>query len=269
MNEPEKKQVVLKTENLVKNFGNLTAVNKLSLEIFGGEIFGFLGPNGAGKSTSINMICGLLKPSGGQIYFHGKILKSGDKETKQKVGVCPQNIILWQKLTCFEQMVFAAQLYGVDKNTAKNRSEQLLNDMGLSEKRNSLASQLSGGMQRRLNIIMALIHNPEIVIFDEPEAGLDPQSRVLVRDYIKSLSKKKTVILTTHNMDEAERVCDRIAIIDKEFCCSKTLLNNSKIKLVQAMYLNLKLLNMQLFLAKTYKKYFNPLSPKRVLLTIW
>lgn len=206
--------VVLQTKDLVKQFGDFTAVDKLNLQIHEGEIFGFLGPNGAGKSTSINMICGLLKPTSGQIFLHGIPVTAGSRGSLLNVGVCPQNIILYQKLTCLEQLVFMGEMYGIPRKTAKERSLKLLQEMGLTDKKSKLSSTLSGGMQRRLNIIMALVHDPGIVVLDEPEAGLDPQSRVMVRDYIKSLARIKTVILTTHNMDEAERVCDRIAIID-------------------------------------------------------
>lgn len=207
-------KVVLRTENLRKNFDNLVAVNDLSLEVQEGEIFGFLGPNGAGKSTSINMMCGLLKPSSGSLYLKGQKVVGGDKTLRTKVGVCPQHLVLWTKLTCKEQLIHIAEMYGIKSNIAKQRADKLLLEMGLEPKKNKQAGTLSGGMQRRMNIILALMHDPEIIVLDEPEAGLDPQSRILVRDYIKSLAKNKTVILTTHNMDEAERVCNHVAIID-------------------------------------------------------
>jgi len=208
-------KIVLKTENLRKDFGGLIAVNDLSLEVQEGEIFGFLGPNGAGKSTSINMMCGLLKPTSGTLFLKGQKVNGGDKSIRTKVGVCPQHLVLWSKLTCSEQLIHIAEMYGVKSGIAKERANKLLKDMGLQEKKNKLAGTLSGGMQRRMNIILALMHDPEIIVLDEPEAGLDPQSKILVRDYIKSLAKNKTVILTTHNMDEAERVCNHVAIIDK------------------------------------------------------
>jgi ABC-2 type transport system ATP-binding protein len=206
-------EIVLQTAHLTKRFGGLTAVKDLNLEIRAGEIFGFLGPNGAGKTTSINMICGLLAPSSGEVILHGKPLR-GDGGASRRVGVCPQDIILWERLTCFEQLEFVGEMYGVPGREARRRADVLLGDMNLEEKRNAQARTLSGGLQRRLNLIMALVHNPEIVILDEPEAGLDPQSRVRVREYIQTLARRKTVILTTHNMDEADRVADRIAIID-------------------------------------------------------
>jgi ABC-2 type transport system ATP-binding protein len=205
---------VLQTSNLTKRFGALTAVDDLSLEVHEGEIFGFLGPNGAGKTTSINMMCGLLKPDAGQVLLHGKPVHGGDPEARALVGVCPQETILWDKLTCLEQLEFIGEAYGVSRKVARQRGAEWLEKLGLAAKAGELGNQLSGGMKRRLNIVLALVHDPQIIVLDEPEAGLDPQSRVLVRETIRSLARKKTVILTTHNMDEAERVADRVAIID-------------------------------------------------------
>jgi ABC-2 type transport system ATP-binding protein len=206
--------IVLKTEGLTKRYGALVAVNNLSLDVQAGEVFGFLGPNGAGKTTSINMLCGLLKPDAGQVLLHGQRVAGGDAAVRARVGVCPQNIILWERLTCLEQLQFIGEMYGLKGSLARQRGLRLLEEMDLADKRNQLARTLSGGMQRRLNLIMALVHDPDIVVLDEPEAGLDPQSRVKVREYIQSLARKKTIILTTHNMDEADRVADRVAIID-------------------------------------------------------
>jgi len=208
---PEK--IALQTRHLTKKYGTLIAVSDLNLEVFEGEVFGFLGPNGAGKTTSINMLCGLLKPNSGEVIIHGTAMDH-NTNMQQRVGVCPQSIILWNSLTCLEQLTFIGEMYDLPRKVAQSRGEQLLETMQLTEKRDQLAKTLSGGMQRRLNLIMALVHDPEILVLDEPETGLDPQSRVLVRDFIKSLARKKTVILTTHNMDEADRVVDRVAIID-------------------------------------------------------
>jgi ABC-2 type transport system ATP-binding protein len=205
---------VLQTQLLTKRYGSLTAVDDLSLDISQGEVFGLLGPNGAGKTTSISMMCGLLKPDSGQVIIHGKPITNGDASIRTRVGFCPQNIVLWGQLTCLEQMVFIGEMYGMKRKSVTQRSEQLLKDLDLMEKRDKRARTLSGGMQRRLNLAMALVHDPEILVLDEPEAGLDPQSRVLVREYVKSLARRKTIILTTHNMDEAERMADRVAIID-------------------------------------------------------
>ena len=205
---------VLQARELTKRYGSLTAVQNLSLEVYEGEVFGLLGPNGAGKTTSINMLCGLLKPDAGQVFIHGKIITDGDGSVRSRVGVCPQNIVLWGTLTCLEQMQLLGEMYGLKGKVARQRSEKLFRDLDLEEKKDSLARTLSGGLQRRLNLAMALVHDPELLVLDEPEAGLDPQSRVLVREYVKSLAHRKTIILTTHNMDEAERMADRVAILD-------------------------------------------------------
>lgn len=206
---------IMNINNLNKSYNGTKVVDSLSFDVRRGEIFGFLGPNGAGKTTTISMICGLLKADEGSITINGLSIKNNPKEARALIGMCPQNIVIWKDLTCIEQIEFMGTMYDIPAREARKRGLELLEAMGLSEKKNKMGKALSGGMQRRLNIILALIHNPQIVILDEPEAGLDPQSRVLVRDYIKSLAEHKTIILTTHNMDEAERMADRVAIMDK------------------------------------------------------
>ena len=201
-NPPNSAETVLRAENLTKRYGDLLAVDRLSLEVRGGEILGFLGPNGAGKTTAIGMMCGLLRPDAGETFIRGRPVRGGDPEALARVGLAPQSVILWPKLTCLEQLEFIGEMYGMPRPDARRRGRELLETVGLAEKTNKLARTLSGGMQRRLNLVLALVHDPEIVILDEPEAGLDPQGRVLVRDYIRSLARErgKTVILTTHNM---------------------------------------------------------------------
>jgi ABC-2 type transport system ATP-binding protein len=209
----DNKNAVIQTVNLTKRFGEITAVDSLDLSIDRGEIFGFLGPNGAGKTTSINMICGLVAPDAGQIILYGQRISHGNK-LRNNFGLCPQEVVIWPKLTCLEQLIFMGEMYGMRTPDAKKSGLTLLESLGMSNKVNMLGGTLSGGMKRKLNICLALIHNPEIVVLDEPEAGLDPQSRIMVRDFIRGLRKSKTVILTTHNMDEADRLSDRVAIID-------------------------------------------------------
>ncbi len=206
--------VILSLSGLKKSYGDLKAVDDLSLDVRRGEILGLLGPNGAGKTTAIYMICGLLECDAGSVSIAGHRLDSEYRECKKLIGLCPQDLVIWESLTCLEQLEFVARQYDVDKKRAKSQANDLLEHLGLGSKKNKLASTLSGGMKRRLNIALALVHEPEILILDEPQAGLDPQSRVLVRDYIKSLRPKTTVLLTTHDMDEADRLADRIAIID-------------------------------------------------------
>lgn len=203
-------ETIIKIEGLKKRFGELTVVDGLNFDIARNEIFGLLGPNGAGKTTTISMICGLLPPSEGRITFDNHF----GKDRKSMIGYCPQENIYYPRLTCMEQLFFIGQLYGLTSAHVKSRAEEILNLLGLKEKADVLAASLSGGMKRRLNICLALIHDPEILILDEPEAGLDPQSRIMVREFIKTFARKKTIILTTHNMDEADRLADRVAIID-------------------------------------------------------
>jgi len=204
--------IALQARSLTKRFGTLMAVTCLNLEVWSGEIFGFLGPNGAGKTTAIHMLCGLLQPDEGDVWIQGRPAHS---DARLQVGICPQSLVFWPTLTCIEQLELIGATYDLPWKEARARGERLLEAMGLAEKRDTLGKALSGGMQRRLNLALALVHDPEILILDEPEAGLDPQSRILVREYIRSLAGRKTIILTTHNMDEADRLADRIAILDR------------------------------------------------------
>lgn len=206
-------EFIIEAKNLSKSFGDFVAVDDLNLKIKKGEVFGFLGPNGAGKTTSIKMMVGLLRPTGGQILVDGDDISQVDRI---KIGICPQDIVLWESLTCKESLKFMGQMYEVPDDILKTRVENLLEDLILMDKANTLVSNLSGGMKRRLNLAMALIHSPEIVILDEPSEGLDPQSRRVLWNFIRSLrdNEGKTVILTTHLMDEADGLSDRIAIID-------------------------------------------------------
>jgi ABC-2 type transport system ATP-binding protein len=199
---------VLIADSLVKRFGDIVAVDNISLEILRGEIFGFLGPNGAGKTTTIRMMSGLLRPDSGSVTIDSR-------NGRKSIGICPQHIVVWENLTCLEQIVYMGRMYDLSSDDAISRGKELLESLGLFGIKDRLARVLSGGMQRRLNIALALIHSPEIVFLDEPQAGLDPQSRVLVRDYIRSIKNTTTVVLTTHDMEEAEKLSDRICIIDK------------------------------------------------------
>jgi ABC-2 type transport system ATP-binding protein len=214
MTSANNQEAFLEIKGLTKSYGDLYAVKELSLEIYKGEIFGFLGPNGAGKTTAISMLCGLLKQDSGEVYIEGKRVDNHYEEYKHKLGLCPQNLVIWESLTCLEQLEIMGGFYNIKRNIARKKALELLDALGLNEKQYKLAKTLSGGMKRRLNIALALVHDPEILILDEPQAGLDPQSRILVRDYIRSLVKKTTIILTTHEMDEADRLADRVAIID-------------------------------------------------------
>lgn len=212
-----KNEFIIETQGLEKVFDkNVRAVDGLSIKIRRGEVFGFLGPNGAGKTTSIKMMVGLLKPTKGKTIIDGEVIKAGSRVVKEKVGVCPQEITIWDRLTTYENLKMIGDLYEVPKAKLKSQIDSLLTDLQLEEKRNARATTLSGGMKRRLNLAMALVHDPEIIVLDEPSPGLDPQSRLVLWDFIQSIPKKgeKTVILTTHFMEEADRLSNMVAIID-------------------------------------------------------
>lgn len=207
-------EYVLTAHHLTKKIEDLIIVDDLNLEIKRREVFGFLGPNGAGKTTSIKMMVGLLKPTSGQVLFDGAEMQPAAKE---KIGVCPQDLVLWNVLTCRENLTFMGNMYGIPKPALQERVTELLDLLSLSDKADQVVSKLSGGLKRRLNIALALVHDPEILFLDEPSAGLDPQSRLLLWDFIRSLrnDQDKTVVLTTHVMEEADVLSDRIAIIDR------------------------------------------------------
>lgn len=191
------------------------AVNNLSFTIKRGEVFGLLGPNGAGKTTTLRIITGLLNPDSGKVQFFQDAQPISRKQFTLNLGVIPQELVMYHDLTVGENLRFIADMYDLPKQKAVERITKLVQAMGLEEKLDSLVRTLSGGQKRRLNIILGLVHDPEVVLCDEPTPGLDPQSRVVVWDFLKSLpTQGKTVILTTHFMEEADRLCDRVAIVD-------------------------------------------------------
>jgi ABC-2 type transport system ATP-binding protein len=204
---------IISAQKITKDFDGFKAVDGLSLQVNKGEVFGFLGPNGAGKTTFINIMVGLLKPTSGQILINGEDVQKIDKGL---IGICPQELVLWDNLTCKESLTLMGDMYEVPKKLLKQRVDKLLKDLLLTDKADTVVIKLSGGMKRRLNLALALVHEPEIVVLDEPSEGLDPQSRRVLWNYIKSLrdDEGKTVILTTHLMDEADKLSDRVAIID-------------------------------------------------------
>ena len=199
--------------DLTKRYDDLMAVDGLSIGIKKGEVFGFLGPNGAGKTTSIKMMVGLLRPTSGKVFVDGKEVQNIEKGA---IGICPQELMLWENLTCKESLNLMADMYEVPKTIRDPRVQKLLDDLFLQEKADTMVSKLSGGMKRRLNLALAVVHEPEVVVLDEPSEGLDPQSRRVLWNYIRSMRDEegKTVILTTHIMDEADQLSDRIGIID-------------------------------------------------------
>ena len=212
----EIKNLVKKFKSSGKNQKNFKiAVDDVSLSIEKNEIFGILGKNGAGKTTMIKMLTGQLEPTAGKIFYNGKTLQENSTEIKKMLGVVPQHINFDQELNVVENLELHARLYGMEKFDRKTRIDELLNYMELSDYKNFSVKKLSGGMKRRLLIARALIHRPQIIFLDEPTVALDPQVRRKIWNLIQDLSKSTTIILTTHYIEEAEKLCDRVAILNE------------------------------------------------------
>ena len=206
---------VASCRQLVKRFGDRTAVNDLSFEIAPGETYGLLGPNGAGKTTSISILCGLVAPDEGAVHISGSPL-SGHTQLKSSIGLVPQEIALYPDLTARENLDFFARLQGLDRVTRRSRIAEVLEIVGLTDRADDRVGEYSGGMQRRCNIAAGLVHEPKLLVLDEPTVGVDPQSRNQILDSIERLGGEGLAVLyTTHYMEEAERLCDRIGIMDR------------------------------------------------------
>ena len=206
---------ILKTKDLTKKYDNRVVVDNLNIEIKEGEVFGLLGPNGAGKSTTMNMICNLVKPDFGSVEFEGKDFRKNRRELSAKLGYIPQHLAIHGSLKAWENVELFTSLYGIKGAELKERIDESLEYVGLSERRNDYAKKFSGGMKRRLNIACAIGHHPDLLIFDEPTVGIDPQSRNFILEKIKESNKNgATVIYTSHYMEEVEAICTRIAIMD-------------------------------------------------------
>lgn len=203
---------VVEAAGLTRRYGDLTAVSAVDLRIAPGQLLALLGPNGAGKTTTIDMISGSTVPDDGRITFDG--VAADAVRLRRVVGLCPQALEFWPKLGCAEQLVMVGRLYGLSRPAAKRRAAELLDRLGLTAKSSARAETLSGGMKRRLNVALAMVNDPPILVFDEPEAGLDPQSRAMVRELIAELAIDHGVLLTSHDIAEVERVADRVIIID-------------------------------------------------------
>ena len=205
----------IQVNNIFKRFVEVTAVDGLSLNIKEGEIFGLLGPNGAGKSTTINILSGILQPTSGSAFVGGFDITVDPDKVKRLIGVCPQHSAYYKYLTGRENIKLFGDLHGMPKALINERSNHLLEKIGLEEAADRKSSNYSGGMVRRINLAMALINDPEIAFLDEPTVGMDPQSRRATWDFIKEFRQSgKTVILTTHYIEEAEELADRVGIID-------------------------------------------------------
>jgi ABC-2 type transport system ATP-binding protein len=213
---PEDCFSMIRVQNLVKKFGDFTAVDNVSFDVAKGEIFAFLGPNGAGKTTTIKMLTTLLAPTGGTLEIDGMNPVEKQHEVRQRFGIVFQDPSLDQDLTAMENMELHGALYHVPRKVRKQRTELLLKLFELWERKDNLVKTFSGGMKRRLEIARGFLHTPKILFLDEPTLGLDPQSRNQLWTHVKNLNQNEgvTVFLTTHYMDEADRVANRIAVID-------------------------------------------------------
>ncbi len=211
----KKLEYAIETYNLRKFFVDIHAVDGIDLKIPKGSLYGVLGPNGAGKSTTIRMLSTILYPTSGSATILGYDLLKNRNEIKKRIGVCPQELVIYPRLTARENIHLIAQMHGIAKKDYKERTDELLGQMNLLNRADSLTKTFSGGMKRRLNVLMAVVHEPELLFFDEPTAGLDPQSRRVVWDFIKEFQERKsTIILTTHSMEEADDLSDALTIID-------------------------------------------------------
>ena len=206
----------IEVRNIVKRFGNFTAVDGVSFDVAEGEVFGLLGPNGAGKSTLIRMMTTLLEITGGTALVEGYDVRNDPNKARRNIGVIPQAMTSDGDLTVWENLSIYSKLYGIAPADRESSINELLELVDLTQWRDAPAKNLSGGMRRRLEIARGLVHRPKIFFLDEPTTGLDPVSRVAVWEMITSIKEKRnlTVLITTHYMDEADRLCDRIAIVD-------------------------------------------------------
>jgi ABC-2 type transport system ATP-binding protein len=202
---------MLKISDLCKNYGTRQVLNNLNLHVTAGEVYGLLGPNGAGKTTTINILCNLLESDSGQVTIAGQLLSAA---AKRCIGIVPQENLVYRNLTCAENLNFFGQIYGLRRKERRQRIEECLVAVNLLDRAHSLAETLSGGMQRRLNIAISLIHHPKLIILDEPTTGLDVEARYEIWELIRTLQQQGiTILLTTHLLEEAERLCQRIGIL--------------------------------------------------------
>ena len=206
---------MLEVKDVTKSYGKLVAVAGASFRADRGETIGLLGPNGAGKTTTVSIIAGLLSPDSGEVLIDGKPVKSDTDPVKLKIGLVPQDMALYDQLSAHDNLTFFAALYSISGAKAKQAINEALDLVKLSDRAGDKVITFSGGMKRRLNLAAALLHDPQILLLDEPTVGVDPQSRNAIFDNLEVLKKRgKTLIYTTHYMEEAERLCDRIVIID-------------------------------------------------------
>lgn len=208
--------IIIETKNLTKKFKDFRAVDNVSFEVKKGEIFGLLGPNGAGKSTTIRLLSTLTRPSSGTVKIGGHDVVKDDDKVRELVGLVSEKMIMYERLTAKENLWFFGKLYDIPNDILNKRIDELLEMVQLSKWKNSVTGTFSTGMQQRMNVIRALLNTPQVLFLDEPTLGLDPQSSVEVREFIRKINKESgtTIILTTHMMADADMLCDRIGIMD-------------------------------------------------------
>ncbi len=207
---------VLEATGLRKAFKDLVAVREVSFSIAPGETYGLLGPNGAGKTTSISMICGILEGDDGTVLVDGGVVDTSATAAKGSIGLVPQDLAIYPDLTARENLTFFGKLYGMSGSPLRERIDEVLTIIGLADRADDKAGEFSGGMKRRLNIGIGLLHRPKLLVLDEPTVGVDPQSRNAILESVERLSDEGMAVLyTTHYMEEAERLCDRVGIIDE------------------------------------------------------
>src|SRR5215510_12883840 len=206
---------ILEVQNLAKQYGNFTAVNGISFDIKEGEIFSLLGPNGAGKTTTISMLSTLYTPTSGDATIGGHSITKDPMAVKRLIGVVPQELALYEDLSARENLLFWGQMYGLSGKSLDSRVDEVLEQIGLTDKAKNKVKTYSGGMKRRVNIGVGLIHKPRLLFMDEPTVGIDPQSRRAILDTVKDLNRQgMTIFYTTHYMEEAQELSDRVGVID-------------------------------------------------------
>jgi ABC-2 type transport system ATP-binding protein len=207
--------LAIETDGLTKRFGSFTAVDHIDLSVDEGEIYGFLGPNGAGKTTAIRMLCTLLTPSSGSARVAGFDIVHQSIQVRKKIGLVSEKLIMYPRLTARENLMFFGSLYEINQDSLRKRVDELLDMVQLTAFKDKVVGGYSSGMRQRLNVVRALLHDPEIIFLDEPTTALDPQSTRFVRDLVKELKERgHTIVLTTHIMEEADELSDTISIID-------------------------------------------------------
>jgi ABC-2 type transport system ATP-binding protein len=210
------KDITIEVQNLTKTFGKFTAVDNISFSVKKGEIFGLLGPNGAGKSTTLRMLSTLARPTKGTATIGGYDIVKNDNEVRKLIGIVSEKMIMYDRLTAKENLWFFGSLFNIPKDVLTKRIDELLELVKLTKWKNAQVGTFSSGMRQKMNVVRALLNLPQVLFLDEPTLGLDPQSSVEIRDFIKKLNQENgtTVVITTHMMVDADLICDRIAIVD-------------------------------------------------------